>query len=139
MKIAISLVVLVSFFSSCSTVEPTPIKLNTDNCDYCKMTIADLRFASELITEKGKVYKYDDLSCLKNYLSENPDLLSTRIYVSDFDAPDKFLDAKTAMFASGEAVGSPMGGNMAAFAEKQSAENFAKAKNASVLIWNQLP
>lgn len=43
------------------------------------------------------------------------------------------------MFASGEAVGSPMGGNMAAFAEKQSAENFAKAKNASVLIWNQLP
>lgn len=65
MKIAISLVVLVSFFTSCSTVEPTPIKLNTDNCDYCKMTIADLRFASELITEKGKVYKYDDLSCLK--------------------------------------------------------------------------
>lgn len=139
MKTSIITFLSIFMFAACSNIEPSPIKLNSDNCDYCKMTIADLRFSTELITEKGKVFKFDDLSCLKNYLSENSSLNNPRIYVADFNAPETFLDGKTAMYAAGEGVSSPMGGNMAAFAEKIAAENFAKTKSAEVSTWNDLP
>ena len=64
---------------------------------------------------------------LKNYLSENLGPLNTRIYVSDFDAPDKFR-RQTVMFASGETVGSPMGGNHGSIRWKTIWKNLLRAK-----------
>ena len=39
---------------------PKPIDYGNDGCHFCKMTIVDKIHGSELITEKGKVFKFDD-------------------------------------------------------------------------------
>ena len=30
----------------------------------CKMTLVDKKFGAEVVTKKGKVYKFDDLNCM---------------------------------------------------------------------------
>ena len=54
----LSLVIL-----SCG-ISPLPIDYNHDECAYCKMKIADARFGAELVTSKGKVFKFDSAECL---------------------------------------------------------------------------
>src|SRR5690606_22753916 len=55
--------VAVLMLSSCSS-GPVPIQLNKDNCHFCKMTIADARFGAEILSNKGKVWKFDDAHCV---------------------------------------------------------------------------
>jgi copper chaperone NosL len=62
-NLAISLLALV-LFSSCSSSGPEKINLNKDDCHNCKMSISDKRFACEIVTEKGRAYKFDDITCL---------------------------------------------------------------------------
>ncbi|PWT70680.1 MAG: hypothetical protein C5B59_19955 [Bacteroidetes bacterium] len=48
---------------SCSAA-PQPILTGKDNCAYCTMMVTDLRFTSELVTQKGRIFKFDDSHCL---------------------------------------------------------------------------
>ncbi len=50
------------FMIACVSNEPKPIKLNVDTCEFCKMTISNGKFGAELLTKKGRYYKFDDLS-----------------------------------------------------------------------------
>ncbi|MDX1911017.1 MAG: hypothetical protein SFV22_06010, partial [Saprospiraceae bacterium] len=54
---------------ACST-GPEPIRYGQDNCHACKMTLTDRRFGAEIVTKKGKVYKFDDLNCLMGHIGE---------------------------------------------------------------------
>jgi copper chaperone NosL len=40
----------------------------TDSCAECKMTIMDPKFGAEIVTKKGKVYKFDDAHCVATFL-----------------------------------------------------------------------
>ncbi len=133
MKIAISMFLAAFMLSACSRSEPTAIAINTDNCDYCKMTIADLHFAAELITDKGKVYKFDDAACMFNFFKENKVNTESRLYVCDYTDATKFIESKSAFFAQGDEVASPMGGNLAAFSTEAAAKQYAQTKHASVV------
>src|SRR5690606_3250333 len=75
---------LILFITSCGNPQPQPIKLNSDACDYCKMTISDARFASELVTKKGRVYKFDDITCMVNYTKENTKVNGSVNFISDY-------------------------------------------------------
>ena len=44
---------------SCGKKEAEPIKLNSDGCEFCKMKISDGKFGAEIITAKGRIYKFD--------------------------------------------------------------------------------
>lgn len=48
------------------------------------MTISDGRFGAELITKKGRVYKFDDLRCLINYKAENTSVENIKYFVPDY-------------------------------------------------------
>jgi copper chaperone NosL len=137
--VALNAALVVTFFaSSCQQVGPEPAHLNKDNCEYCKMTISDPKFVTELVTEKGRIYKFDDAACLKNYINEHALAKNDRLYAIDFDHPNEFVKIEDAVFVQGESITSPMGGNVAAFSKKASAENFAKDKTVQILSWNDL-
>jgi copper chaperone NosL len=123
---------------TCTSPQPVPVKLNAENCDYCKMTIADARFVSELITPKGRIYKFDDISCMRHYIRENPKMESSDIYVVDFNHPEGFLPAEKATFVKGDRVNSPMSGNTVAFSEQKEAAAYAGSISAQILSWNDL-
>ena len=79
-----------------------------DECSYCRMTISDARFSTAIVTEKGKVFKYDDLSCLDSHGIEG------QRYVSLFVEPNTLKKIEDVELYYDKNLRSPMGGNTAA-------------------------
>jgi len=130
---------LLVLFSSCKSSGPEPIKLNSDNCDYCKMSIADMRFACELVTDKRRAYKFDDIKCMADYKNENKDKTKNAVfYVCDYLEPNKLTKAEMLTYIRGEAIGSPMGGNTAAYTNKDSALIYKNKFSAEVIPWSAI-
>lgn len=126
------------FFSACKPQGPVPIQLNTDQCDFCKMSVSDPSFGAEVITKKGRVYKFDDLSCLVAYVNENPQTPIGQYYVNAFGKDNVLIDATTAHYIEGGAVHSPMNGNFAAFETSSEAQQAAKELQAKPLNWDSI-
>ena len=124
--------------SSCGQKGPEPIHLNKDKCDFCKMTISDYRFAAELITPKGRVYKFDDLSCMSGYIQENREIQNSSFYIGDFKNAGTLLGVMDVHFVQSDEFKSPMGGNTAAFKQVQEAEKMAQLYRTVVKNWKQV-
>src|SRR5688572_13689262 len=91
----VALVVLLCV--SCST-GPDPIHFGQDNCHTCKMTLMDNKFGAELVTKKGKIYKFDDMRCMVNYLNsgiEREDEFAHKMVIN-FANPGNLIDATEA-------------------------------------------
>ena len=106
---------LIFIIASC-TIKPQPIKMG-DTCAFCIMGVADDRFGAELITKKGKIYKFDDIHCLLGFMKANtvPKEEQKSILFVDFEAPNEFIEADKVFLLKSEDLRSPMGSNIAAF------------------------
>ena len=124
----------------CAGNDPVPIQYNTDNCAFCQMLITDHRFGSELITPKGKVFKFDSIECLVQYsqMPNNYDSENTAVYVTSMLEPDVLFDAKKAMFVISDEISSPMGANLAAFTSHEKAKGAVKDEKAKHYSWDKL-
>lgn len=122
---------------SCSSDGPQPIRLHADGCDFCRMTIADGKFGAEIITNKGRVYKFDDISCMIQFKKDLEENSVGALYVHDYTKDNVLIDAATAWYVQEEALRSPMGGNTAAFGIKEDADGFA-ANGKAVERWNDI-
>lgn len=101
------------------------------------MNISDGRFGAEIITQKGRVYKFDDVRCLVGYVKEsNADVAA--FYVNDFTKDNVLIDAKTAHFLKGGDISSPMRGNIAGFSNPTELEDINKRLNAQEISWNDV-
>ncbi len=134
----LSIAILISLFSSCSNNDAEPIKLNKDNCDFCKMTISNGHFGSELKTKKGRAYKFDDISCLLHYIKENPTTQIGAMYVNDYLSDNTLINITNATFISSEEIGSPMGGNIAAFKSVEESTKYLEKFHAKQITWDEL-
>jgi copper chaperone NosL len=123
---------------SCGRTEPEKINYNTDECDYCKMSIADARFGTEIITQKGRVYKFDDISCLLEYRKENAKTEFASFWVPDFVGKGEFVNAEKAFYVVSEKIKSPMGGNTAAFKTESDAKKLADEHQSTVVDWKKI-
>lgn len=141
MKTALTLILcgLIGCLSAC-TQELEPIDYGHDICVQCKMTILDNRFAAEMVTRKGKAYKFDDIGCLLKYTSEQHDLgTNAIILIADYKNPDnRFIDAHQATFLHNEFFKTPMNGNYAAFANVQNAMPLKDSLHTELLKWENL-
>ena len=124
---------------SCST-DPNPIKIGTDGCSFCKMTISDPRFGGELITKKGKVYKFDDMHCLQSFHQSGTvakqDISS--IWLVDYDKKGGLISEKQALLYKSAALRSPMGANVAAFSSPENLAKYSDIYKGEVISWQQL-
>jgi copper chaperone NosL len=117
------------------------IAVGKDNCAECKMTIMDPRFGGEILTKKGKVYKFDDAHCVAVFLErrgvELGDIYKT-LFV-DFNEPHALVEVKSAEFVVSSVFKSPMGGNAAAFKNIQEANKKSEEiKGSKVTNWATL-
>ena len=115
--------------------ESKPIEFGQDGCSYCKMTIVDDKYAAEMVTKKGKVYKFDSIECMVRSLSTGAHETS-KFYVMDFANPGTFIEAKTATFLINESIPSPMGANLSAFKTEQIASKYGVG--GTLYDWNSL-
>lgn len=114
MKKYLNFTVLLALIASC-TPKTEAFNYGEDQCAFCKMSIVEDKYAAQTVTSKGKVYKYDDISCMirHNRTLETQDF-AFRV-VNDFDNPQELLDVEEAVFIQSDQYTSPMGGNTAAF------------------------
>lgn len=96
---------------------PQPIRVGKDACSFCKMGVVDQHFGAELITQKGKVYKFDDLSCMIALIKSDTSLKQHigSAYVLNYQEPHEFIAIEKAFLFKSTQFRSPMGSNTAAF------------------------
>jgi len=137
---ALLLLLSASALSACTTNDsPIAINYNTDACDNCKMTIVDNKFGCEFKTEKGKAFKFDDLSCMISYLEEgnNNAQAAKYFYVNDFLSRE-LVNIDNVTIIKSENISSPMGGSMASFSNADSAKVYTNYYEAELISWNNL-
>lgn len=139
-KISAVLVLLSGLlFSSCSA-QPEPFKYGADNCHACKMGIVDPKFGAEIVTTKGKVYKFDDLICMVRFLKSD-ELKKENIkqnLVINFNKENDFIDVKKAVFFVAGDLRSPMGSNAAAFASNEEADAVKNKMQGELINWEEM-
>ena len=133
------LLLLLITLNGCSQ-SPQPIKYGAEECANCKMTIMNPRFAGEIITVKGKIYKFDDVACLVSFL-QSDEIKNEKIagtYLIDFSDEHSFIKAEESIFLSSEEFKSPMHGNVAAFSNADSVKTVQQKLNAKQITWDEL-
>lgn len=140
-KLAVAASTLLLMFSlqSCSS-GPQPISFGKDACHFCKMVISDQRFGAEVITDKNKIYKFDDVHCVVSFMKSG-DVPSTEIasvYLVDFSEKGKLVKAEESFLLQAEQLRSPMGGNVAAFTIADSMKKFQQEISGVPVNWKDL-
>ncbi|MBL7699067.1 MAG: nitrous oxide reductase accessory protein NosL [Chitinophagaceae bacterium] len=123
------------------TPKPEQIVLGKDNCAECKMTITDPKFGGEIITKKGRVFKFDDPHCIASFLERRGVELSDihQTLFVNYENNKKFVNVNSAEFVISSQLKSPMGGNAAAFADKKAAEKkSAEIDGSRTTNWSTL-
>lgn len=123
MRVVVVTCLLCFIVLSC-TPEPEAIHYGKDQCAFCKMTIEDPKYGAELMTAKGRIYKYDAIECLLSDL-KNHDELGT-ILVTPFDQVRTLVVADSLSYLKSEEIKSPMGAGLAAFVDASSAREIAE-------------
>jgi copper chaperone NosL len=122
--------------SACST-GPEPIRYGQDECIHCKMTLTDRRFGAELVSKKGKVFKFDDLNCLVAYIDAGtlPQDQIAQTVVVDFRGQGTFIDVQQAFFLRNEVLKSPMRSDVAGFSDKTALEKVKAELGGEEMTW----
>ena len=104
------------------------------------MGIVDPKFGGELITKKGKLYKFDDMICMARYIRSgviNEKDIDQKVVIN-FEKENDFLDVSKTTFWISPELRSPMGSNAAAFSSRQAAEKVKAGKEGPLLNWDEL-
>jgi copper chaperone NosL len=131
-KSTVQIAAIMFFFSAATSCNEGPGQINygSDNCDYCKMTLTDTRFGIILNSNKGRNYKFDDFHCLAAFKKENPVIIGTT-YVAEYNLPNAMHPLKNMQLLESAEFKSPMGGNIAAFANKDSMVHYRELTGAA--------
>lgn len=136
MKNLITTIFLLLLTISC-TVKPQEINYGSDACQYCSMTIVDRQHSAQLVTDKGKCFKFDAIECMVQYLDENSTTVAYYL-AADFQNPGKLIDAKKATFIISENIPSPMRANLSALASEGDANALLEDKGGQLYSWGEL-
>ncbi|HLT73559.1 MAG TPA: nitrous oxide reductase accessory protein NosL [Ohtaekwangia sp.] len=133
------LIAFITFMSAC-TPEPEPLVYGEDACQHCKMVLMDQKFGAEIVTTKGKVYKFDDVNCMISFINENikDDRDIQYKLVTQFNKPGELTDAGTAFYVKASSIKSPMASQVAAFGDYEEMKQHSRELKGIYLTWGEL-
>jgi copper chaperone NosL len=106
------------------------------------MLIVDKRFGAEIVTAKGKIFKFDSIECMHHFeVTENEKLGSHFAeYLANTEKQGELMLAEDAYICEDPTVHSPMGkGYLTADSKEKIKIVFAKNDKACpVFRWNEL-
>lgn len=130
---------LLTTLLSCST-EPEPLQYGADACHTCKMTLMDRKFGAEVVSKKGKVFKFDDVNCMLTFYNSGAMASEEFLHrlVIDFSQPEKLVNAADAFYLKSPGIKSPMASQIAAFERKESMDEMKQRLKGIYLVWGEL-
>lgn len=135
----ITILFAVVLLVSCSP-KSEPIDYGNDVCDFCKMNITDNKYAAELVTSKGKVYKFDSIECLfqfKDFEFKSDDEIHSEL-VNDFSNPGELIDLRKAFFLKSDVFRSPMGMNVLSVSSEVKLSEIKSQHGGQVLTYSEV-
>jgi len=98
------------------------------------------RYGGELVTKKGRVYKFDSVECLAAfYLTEQvPPEEVASLWVVVFDKPGKLIPAEEAIYLHSPNLRSPMGLNLSAYDSQEVADKLQLNYAGEFLTWEEV-
>ena len=123
--------------SACST-QPQPIIFGSDQCDLCRMGIVDDKYGAEIVTVKGKVYKFDSGECMINFNNHGKIEVSkvATWWVVSPAQPKKLIDATKAFYLHSQNFPSPMGAYLSAFETEEQLKKYQTQYGGEVWSWS---
>lgn len=137
MKKLLFLLSLVLGWIACSP-SAKPIDYGVDKCDFCRMTVVDPQFAAELVSRKGRVYKFDAIECMVQFQLADPDGDFALHLVNDYLREAKLIEAGKCTFLISPELPSPMGANLSAYSSVEAARTMQADKGGQLYSWNEL-
>lgn len=133
----ITLIICVIGTGACK-IGPEPISYGSDVCQFCSMTIIDKQHGSELVTGKGKVFKFDSVECLLNYRNELDGEAGAMYLCNHYTAPGELIFVEEASFLISEGIPSPMGAYLTAFESEEAAFKAKNEYGGDLFNWAEL-
>ncbi len=118
--------------------KPEPINYTQDACYFCKMTIVDRFHAAEIVTKKSKVYKFDAIECMVNFLKDFDNSNVALFLSNNYQEPEILIDATQATFLISKNITSPMGAFLSAFKNLNEAQKTLDEKGGKLYTWSEL-
>lgn len=100
------------------------------------MTLADHRFAAELLTRAGRAVVFDDIGCMAAWMRDNP-APGASAWVANFTAPDAWLRVDSAVYLQVESLGTPMGSGLAAL-RRTEVDSVRQAIGGTLRTWAEV-
>ncbi|MCB9260739.1 MAG: nitrous oxide reductase accessory protein NosL [Ignavibacteriales bacterium] len=137
MRKIILCIILLLLFNYCSN-KPEPINYGHDSCENCRMIISNPNYGAELVTSKGKVYKFDSIECLADFSMSNENNINTTLWVTNFNGNAELINKEVSFFLLSENLRSPMGLNLTAFSSIIELDNMKQQHGGSEIKWKEL-
>ncbi len=118
---------------------PEAIDYGIDECAHCKMLISDKQFGAELITVKGRIYKFDSIECLAGYYrtAVRPEDVRS-LWTIDYAHPGEWVEAEQALFLHSPDLPSPMGLYLSGFGNVKDLETVKENRGGRILNWTEV-
>lgn len=133
----ISLICIAFFLVSC-THKLQEIEYGIDFCEFCNMGIVDKSHAAQLVTVKGKNFKFDSIECMIHFMQKNAENSYLYLLVADYNNPGKLISIRGALFIISKNVPSPMNGYLSAVGSRKEAHEFINEHTGDTYTWNEL-
>ncbi len=132
--------ITLAFMLAACNPEVKPIIYGEDKCEFCRMSIVDQRFGGEIVTQKGKIYKFDAVECLVHYMDEHVEDESKLKFVltNTYDHPGELVNASECTYLKSPQMPSPMGMFLNPFKEKSEADKMQIENTGSIFNWEEL-
>ncbi len=125
------------FCSIGCTVSTEPIVYGQDGCHYCKMGIVDQRYGAELVTDKGKIMKFDAIECMINHQQGSKDTFAFMV-VNTLDRPAQLRSVDSTYFLISKKLPSPMGMYLTGFSTHKLATQAQEEYGGDIYAWDEL-
>lgn len=137
----VTLVIVAACGGGPTTPEPAKIRFGETICAECGMIISQPKYASSFAYAESegrfKSLPFDDIGDMLAYMRKHSDLIPVGVWVHDYTS-EEWIDAEGAYYVQSDAIQSPMGHGIVAFADKAAAEKFAVETAGQVLDWDRL-
>jgi copper chaperone NosL len=126
--------VAATLLCACAAGRPQPVAIDTktDACGNCRMVVADVRVAAQIVAPGEEPLIFDDIGCLRDYLTASAAPADSVVYVADHRT-GTWVDATVAVFTKTGSVSTPMGSGIIAHQNAASRDRDDAARDGATV------